>query len=81
MDCAAGHYVLACLRSCYLPRQVSLAMNEPIWKQMEAQLERQGQDWPPKVSRVLRVLANQEGVEPTWRARLLREAVDAELAS
>lgn len=55
-------------------------MTEPLWKQMETQLERPGQEWPPKVSRVLRVLANQTYVPAELRDRLLREAVDAELA-
>lgn len=55
-------------------------MTEPLWKQMEVQLERQGQEWPPKVARVLRVLANQENMTPEQREWLLREAVDTELA-
>ncbi len=55
-------------------------MTEPLWKQMEVQLERQGQEWPPKVARVLRVLAHQEQVTPEQREWLLRQAVDAELA-
>jgi hypothetical protein len=55
-------------------------MTQPLWKQMEVQLERQGQEWPPKVARVLRVLANQEKITPEQREWLLREAVDAELA-
>lgn len=56
-------------------------MTEPLWKQMEIQLSRPGQEWPPKVSRVLRVLANQPDIDPTLRDYLLRQAVDAELAS
>ena len=55
-------------------------MTSPLWKQMEMQLERQGQEWPPKVARVLRVLANQEKITSEQREWLLREAVDAELA-
>ena len=56
-------------------------MTSPLWKQMQTQLERKGQEWPPKVSRVLRVLAHQEQITEEQRQWLLREAVDAELAS
>lgn len=80
MVCATCGGVLAGLCSCSLFSQVSFAMTEPLWKQMEVQLERQGQEWPPKVARILRVLASQEQVTPEQREWLLRQAVDAELA-
>jgi hypothetical protein len=60
--------------------QVFIAMTEPLWKQMKVQLERQGQNWPPKAARVLRVLAKHENMTPEQRDWLLREAVDAEIA-
>jgi hypothetical protein len=78
---ATSSYLLACLCTCSLFSQVFIAMTEPLWKQMEVQLERQGQEWPPKVARVLRVLANQGQMTPEQREWLLREAVDAELAN
>lgn len=80
MVCATGSCLLAFLCPCSLFSQVFIAMTEPLWKQMEVRMERQGQNWPPKVARVLRVLANHEKMTPEQREWLLREAVDAELA-
>jgi hypothetical protein len=55
-------------------------MTNPLWKQMQAQLERKDQDWPPQVARVLRALARQEQITAEQREWLLQEAVEAELA-
>lgn len=55
-------------------------MTEPLWKQIERRLDDRKQNWPPKVARILRVVASQKQITPEQREWLLREAVDAEMA-